>query len=166
MGMLQWEYLPSGTAGMTRDYKMDQCWQVPYRNRCAQLSPLKMQWISHCFLSIWKNISATQHKQLNISESQTCPFYSCWRHSQGYWKSNENNSALGHDQRPGIKAEKKPQKLPTVLFSPCRTSGYLNENNMSWQHGRSAGTAQGRVQPGCQAASCSRDLWDLLLSGC
>lgn len=52
------------------------------------------------------------HKQFSINESQTCLVHSAHagkRHSQGYRKSNENTSALGHEQRAVIKAKITPK---------------------------------------------------------
>lgn len=132
---------------------MGQCWQVPCRNsRCAHLSPSKMQSDSHCFVYPSEKASLQgSHKWLNINVSQACVVPSTLagkKHSEGYWKTNENSSALGREQR---NLESKQKKLLSVLFSTCGISGCLNENNMYWQHGLSAGMARGRAKPGCHA---------------
>lgn len=123
---------------------MDPCWQTPCRNsRCAQLSPLKTQSISHCFPSIWKTSLQCSHKQ---SDSMRARLVQSVQLLQGghIHKATENlmkTLLLGPWAETWNQSKINPQKLLSVLLSPSRITGYLNENNMSWQHGLSTGMA-------------------------
>lgn len=142
-------------------------WTNISKTRCARLSPSKMKSASHCLLYPLQKASLQgSHKQLNNNESQACLVLSTLvgkKHSEGYWKTSEKTSALGHEQR---RLESK-QKASFCFVPRLQNQGISKREQcvLAARPKRRHGSGQSRARLPCQAASCTSDLRDRLLAG-